>query len=132
MSLAGCQINPIYVNFYLHKSLKFFDKNSTAKVSPLMPIRVKPQICKKFFSIIRTTGQNNFRNKIPLFCDFFFTFIRNSWSICQNQCKYKNLSNHLERSTILALIHVVLWLHIYLQLEFNTCYCYMRAIVFHQ
>ena len=31
MSLAGCQINPIDVNFDLQKNLKFFDKNSAAK-----------------------------------------------------------------------------------------------------
>ena len=49
--LAGCQINPIDVNFHLQKSLYFFDENSAdkiwskknkeIKVSPLlMPIRV--------------------------------------------------------------------------------------------
>ena len=31
MSLAGCQINPIDVNFHLQKSLKTFDKNSADK-----------------------------------------------------------------------------------------------------
>jgi hypothetical protein len=31
MSLAGCQINPIDVNFHLQKSLEMFDKNSAAK-----------------------------------------------------------------------------------------------------
>ena len=51
MSLAGCQINPIDVNFHLQKSLEIFDKNSADKiwskkdkeieVSPLVPIRVK-------------------------------------------------------------------------------------------
>ena len=51
MSLAGCQINPIDVNFHLQKSLEIFDKNSADKiwsekykeirVSPLRPIRVK-------------------------------------------------------------------------------------------
>ena len=51
MSLAGHQINPIDVNFYLKKSLEIFDKKSAdkiwskkykeTKVSPLMPIRVK-------------------------------------------------------------------------------------------
>ena len=51
MSLAGHQINPIYVNFHLQKNLEIFDKNSAdkiwskkdkeIKVSPLMPIRVK-------------------------------------------------------------------------------------------
>ena len=50
MSLAGCQINPIDVNFHLQKSLKIIDKDSAdkiwskkdkeIKVSPLMPIRV--------------------------------------------------------------------------------------------
>ena len=28
MSLSGCQINPIDVNFYLQKSLEIFGKNS--------------------------------------------------------------------------------------------------------
>ena len=49
MSLAGFQINPIGVNFYLQKSLEIFDKNSATKIrskkdkgveSALMPIRV--------------------------------------------------------------------------------------------
>ena len=31
MSLAGCQINPIDVNFPLQKSLEIFDKNSSDK-----------------------------------------------------------------------------------------------------
>ena len=31
MSLAGCQINPIDVNFHLQKILKIFDKNSAAE-----------------------------------------------------------------------------------------------------
>ena len=51
MSLAGCQINPIDIKFYLQKSLEIFDKNSAdkiwskkdkeKKVSPPMLIRVK-------------------------------------------------------------------------------------------
>ena len=51
MSLAGCHINPIDVNFHLQKSLEISDKNSAVKiwskndkeikVSPFMPIRVK-------------------------------------------------------------------------------------------
>ena len=32
MSLAGCQINPIDVNFHLHKSLEIFDKISADKI----------------------------------------------------------------------------------------------------
>ena len=31
MSLAGCQINPIGVNFYFQKSLEIFDEKSAAK-----------------------------------------------------------------------------------------------------
>ena len=31
MSLAGCQINPIDVNFQLQESLEIFDKNSANK-----------------------------------------------------------------------------------------------------
>ena len=32
MSLAGCQINPIDVNFHLQKSLEIFDKKSADKI----------------------------------------------------------------------------------------------------
>ena len=32
MSLVGCKINPIDVNFLLQKSLEFFDKNSVDKM----------------------------------------------------------------------------------------------------
>ena len=32
MSSAGCQINPIDVNFHLQKSLGMFDKNSADKI----------------------------------------------------------------------------------------------------
>ena len=32
MSLAGCQINPIDVNFHLQKSLKIVDKNLADKI----------------------------------------------------------------------------------------------------
>ena len=31
MRLAGCQINPIYVNFHFQKSLEIFDKESADK-----------------------------------------------------------------------------------------------------
>ena len=32
MSLAGCQINPIDVNFHIQKSLDIFDTNSAEKI----------------------------------------------------------------------------------------------------
>ena len=32
MSLEGCQINPIDLNFYLQKSLEIFDTNSADKI----------------------------------------------------------------------------------------------------
>ena len=32
MSLAGCQINPIEVNFHLQKSWEIFDKNWAVKI----------------------------------------------------------------------------------------------------
>jgi hypothetical protein len=35
MSLAGCQINPIDVNFQLKKSLEIFDKKSADKILAL-------------------------------------------------------------------------------------------------
>ena len=59
MSLAGCQINLIDINFHLQKSLKVFAKNSAnkiwskkdkeIKVSPLMPIRVKTKTTHLLF-----------------------------------------------------------------------------------
>ena len=59
MSWAGCQIDPIGVNFHLQKSLEIFDKNSAdkiwskkdkeIKVSPLIPIRVN--IVHKFLAV---------------------------------------------------------------------------------
>ena len=61
MSLAGCQINPIDVNFHLQKSLEIFDRNSADKIQSqnykevkvpcLMPISVKRRfIIKAAFS----------------------------------------------------------------------------------
>ena len=47
MSLAGCQINPIDVNFHLQKSLEIFDKNSADKIYSLMTISVKRGQIKK-------------------------------------------------------------------------------------
>ena len=56
MSLAGCQIIPIDLNFHLQKCLENFDKNSADKIQSknykgggvnppcLMPIRVKGQV----------------------------------------------------------------------------------------
>ena len=32
LALAGCQINPIDVNFHLQKRLEIFDKNSADKI----------------------------------------------------------------------------------------------------
>ena len=32
MSWAGCENNPIYLNFYLQKSLEIFEKNSADKI----------------------------------------------------------------------------------------------------
>ena len=66
MSLWGCQINSIDVNFHLQKSLEIFDTNSADKVQSqnykgvkvpcLMPIRVNPdtdyiQSCNKYIDI---------------------------------------------------------------------------------
>ena len=51
MSLAGCQTNPVGVNFHLQKSVEIFDTNSANKIQSqnykevkvpcLMPIKVK-------------------------------------------------------------------------------------------
>ena len=68
MSLTGCQINPIDVNFHHKKSLEIFDKNSAdtssdpkkdkeIKVSPFMPIRVN---LGSFFNSVPST--KNVRN----------------------------------------------------------------------
>ena len=72
MSLAGCQINPIDVNFHLQKSLKIVDKNSADKIwskkdkewkKPcLMPIRIKGwHNLRRYFQFDPTLkkGRNN-------------------------------------------------------------------------
>ena len=41
MSWAGCQNNPIYLNFYLQKSLEIFEKNSADKIWSNKDIGVK-------------------------------------------------------------------------------------------
>ena len=56
MSLAGCQINLIDVNFHLQKSLEVFDENSADKIQSkkdkginvpsLLPIRVNVPVLK--------------------------------------------------------------------------------------
>ena len=61
MSLEGCQINPIDINFHLQKSLESFDKNSADKISSkkdngvesasLMPIRVNLPVSLPFFNL---------------------------------------------------------------------------------
>ena len=61
MSLAGCQIISIDLNFYLQKCLEIFDKNPADKIQSknykdvnlpcLMPIRVK----LKQFSVLDPT-----------------------------------------------------------------------------
>ena len=68
MSLAGCQIIPIDVNFHLKIFLEIFDENSIqsknyAGVNPpcLMPIRFKhilSKAIKKIFSL-KTFGKKN-------------------------------------------------------------------------
>ena len=44
MSLAGCQINPIDVNFHLQKSLEIFDRNSAGKMSSKKDKEIKCQL----------------------------------------------------------------------------------------
>ena len=61
MSLAGCQINQIDVNFHLQKSLEIFAENSAdqiqskkykgIKVPSLMPIRAKEQLGQINFGV---------------------------------------------------------------------------------
>ena len=75
MSLAGCQINPIDVNFHLQKSLEIFDKSSAdkiqskkykgIKVPSLMPIRVKLKILSaEIFLIACKLAQDPLNTKV--------------------------------------------------------------------
>ena len=56
MSLAGCQINPIDVNFHLQKSLEIFEKNSADKIWSKKDkgIKVSPPVPNK-------RANNNFK-----------------------------------------------------------------------
>ena len=42
MSLSGCQINLIDVNFHLQKSLEIFDKNSADKIPEIKALNLRP------------------------------------------------------------------------------------------
>ena len=74
MSLVGCQINLIDVNFHLQKSLEIFDKKSAdeiwskkdkeIKVSPIMPIRVKLKFERPCFSKSNHTKSAKFHSFI--------------------------------------------------------------------
>ena len=80
MSLAGCQINSIDVNFHLQKSLEILDTNSADKIQSkikkgggggeelpyLMLIRVK---CQKVREELK--GSRKKFHKIPLNSPFF-------------------------------------------------------------
>ena len=45
MSLAGCQINTIDVNFHLQKSLEIFDKKSADKICSKKDNGVESALC---------------------------------------------------------------------------------------
>ena len=65
MKLAGCQINPIDVNFYLQKGLEIFDTNSDDKIQSqnYMPIRVKQPLYEYVRAYVieeKFTSNNNF------------------------------------------------------------------------
>ena len=75
MSLSGCQINPIDLNFYLQKSLEIFDTSSANKIQSqnykvvkvpcLMPIKVN--VMAHSFPVWITFFQLNFHPKLPNF-----------------------------------------------------------------
>ena len=46
MTLAGCQIHSIDVNFHLQKSLEFFDQNSADKIWSKKDKQLKYQVCQ--------------------------------------------------------------------------------------
>ena len=92
MNLAGCQINPIDVNFCLQKSLEIFDKISAdkiwskkdkeIKVSPLMPIRVKRHPNMTFNGWIKLVHDWPLRNsriyiRSLLLQEFFLELLKN-------------------------------------------------------
>ena len=53
MSLVGCQINPIDVNFYLQKSLEIFDKNSVDKIWSNKPESFQPLKASQIFQYFK-------------------------------------------------------------------------------
>ena len=105
MSLEGCHIPPIDVNFHIQKSLEIFDKNSAdknwyneIKVSPLMPIRVNKKWEKNsrlmycpFFKAFRNLPRYFVTNRVYMYktlCDvrgtealFFTNLYFISWSL---------------------------------------------------
>ena len=77
MSLAGCQVNPIDVNFYLQESLEIFDTKSADKIQSqnykglklpcFMPIRVKGKLPFSLCNVINKTCLVHNLSEHPVF-----------------------------------------------------------------
>ena len=93
MSLAGCQINPIDVNFHLQKSLEIFDTNSADKIQSqnnkevkvpcLMPIRVKWMVPNTYHygqkhQILSKNNISFFFSEVQMICSTDY-LIRKCW-----------------------------------------------------
>ena len=71
MSLAGCQIIPIDLNFHLQKCLEIFDKNQLTKSNAKIVREVNPPCLMP----IRVKVGNRCKDLIVLFAFFKFRFL---------------------------------------------------------
>ena len=75
MSWAGCQNNPIYLNFHLQKSLEIFEKNSADKIwsnkdkEVKMPCLVPDRVNLESRKILVTESNSSLFDNSDIICN---------------------------------------------------------------
>ena len=96
MSLAGCQINPIDVNFHLQKKCGFFDENSDSKIQSKKNKGIKVSTLMPFWSPMNS---HRVYGLFLLFCLTTLKVIRLSfWSLAGCQINPIDVNFHLQKS----------------------------------
>ena len=124
MSLAGCQINPIDVNFYLQKVWKFLIQIQLTKSNPkitrgvkvpcLMPIRVKESV--PLFSLSSQKAETEFSlNYLQM-----YESIQNPEDLSQSPCRSSSNRNRIQTKREIKLSISVNNLHIRSEFLTNT------------
>ena len=101
MSWAGCQNNPIYLNFYLQKSLEIFEKNSADKFWSNKDKGIKmpcpmPDRVKVFLSNLFTVFSWVLLSQWSLNVDTFFIWLLGIWYLI-----YRSFFDHRNSRSLL-------------------------------